>query len=235
MSVLVPLLSRFTLIEFKGPTDSLESGDLAQLAGCSLLWHSQQAEEISQRDVALVILAPSSNEAFRGELGRLSCLARETEQGVARIGGLPFTTWLVETDVMAQRGQPILSLVSRVFLREQRRIIEELSRRGHARLLHYVLRQVRQFRNLGQDFAMQHRDTEHLEQVDEELLTAVLEGIPAHEILEHLSPEERVRGLSPEERVSGLPPEERVSGLSPEERVRGMSPEELLRALSLSS
>jgi hypothetical protein len=31
LSVLVPLLNRFTSIEFKGPTDTLEPGDLAQL------------------------------------------------------------------------------------------------------------------------------------------------------------------------------------------------------------
>ena len=34
LSALVPLLNRFTLIEFKGPTDVLEPGDVAQLVGC---------------------------------------------------------------------------------------------------------------------------------------------------------------------------------------------------------
>jgi hypothetical protein len=53
LSVLVPLLNRFTLIEFKGPTDTLEPGDLAQLAGCAFLWHSQQAELVPQADVSL--------------------------------------------------------------------------------------------------------------------------------------------------------------------------------------
>ena len=53
LSVLVPLLNRFTLIEFKGPTDTLEPGDLAQLVGCAFLWHSQQAERIPQADVSL--------------------------------------------------------------------------------------------------------------------------------------------------------------------------------------
>ena len=58
LSVLVPLLNRFTLIEFKGPTDSLEPGDVAQLFGCSFLWHSQQTERVPVRDVSLIILAP---------------------------------------------------------------------------------------------------------------------------------------------------------------------------------
>ena len=68
LAVLVPLLNRFTLIEFKGPTDTLEPGDLAQLVGCAFLWHSQQAERIPQADVSLVVLAPSVNEAIRDEL-----------------------------------------------------------------------------------------------------------------------------------------------------------------------
>ena len=208
LSVLVPLLRRFTLIEFKAPTDRLESGDVAQLGGCSLLWHSQQREEILQDDVSLIILAPSVNDAFRTDLRRLGCQASPVQEGVIRIAGLPFPGWLVETDVMARLGQPILSLVSRVFLRERERIIQELSRRGHARLLHYMLQQVRQFRKRGEEFAMHHRDTQYLEAVDKELLTALLEEIPAEEILEHLTPEERLRGLSPDERLQGLTEEE---------------------------
>lgn len=199
LSALVPLLSRFTLIEFKGPTDSLESGDLAQLVGCSMLWHSQQTEEIYPHEVSLIVLAPSRNEALDSDLPQLGCQASEVEEGVARISGLPFPAWLVESDVMARRGQPVLSLVSRVFLREHRRIIEQLSRTGHSRLLHYVLQQTRQFRTRGEEFAMQHRDTEYLEEVDQELLTAVLE---------QLTPEERMHGLSPEELLRGLGEEE---------------------------
>jgi hypothetical protein len=39
-AALLPLLNRFTLIEFKRPTDSLERGDFAQLLGCAFLWQS---------------------------------------------------------------------------------------------------------------------------------------------------------------------------------------------------
>ena len=58
LSVLLPLLNRFTLIEFKGPTDSLEPGDVAQLVGCSFLWHSQQAERLLPSEISLIILGP---------------------------------------------------------------------------------------------------------------------------------------------------------------------------------
>lgn len=41
LAVLLPLLNRFTLIQFKGPTDALQRGDLALLVGCAYLWHAQ--------------------------------------------------------------------------------------------------------------------------------------------------------------------------------------------------
>ncbi len=192
LSVLVPLLNRFTLIEFKGPTDTLEPGDLAQLVGCAFLWHSQQAERVPQADISLIVLAPSVNEAIRDELRCLGWQISEHEAGVHRITGGPFTMWLIETDVMAELGQPILSLVSRVFLNEHERIIEQLTRTGHGMLLCYTLQQIEQFRSLGEEFAMQHADTEYMGELEEELQTAVLEAIPV---------ERRLRGLPAEERA----------------------------------
>jgi hypothetical protein len=70
---------------------------------------------------------------------------------------------------------------------------------------------VQQFRKLGKDFAMQHKDSEYLGEVDEELQTALLDAIP---------PEERLRGLPPEERLRGLSPEDLIDGLSEEQAVR---------------
>ena len=91
-------------------------------------------------------------------------------------------------------------------------------------MLYYMLQQVQQFRSLGEDFAMQHKDSEYLGEVEEELQTAVLEAIPA---------EKRLRGLLPEERVRGLPPEARVRGLSPEELLGGLSEEQAARLREL--
>lgn len=238
LTVLLPLLNRFTLIQFKGPTDTLERGDLAQLVGCAYLWHSQQIEPIAQRDMSLILLAPALNNPLRAELRLLECQSTAHEEGVFRISGLPLATWLIETDVMAELGQPILSLVSRVFLTSRERIIEQLTRTGHAALLYYMLQQVQQFRSLGEDFAMQHKDSEYLGQVEEELLTTVLEAVPV---------EKRFRGLSPEDEeklLTMIPPEKRFRGLSPEDqeklltmipaekRLRGLSPEEVAAGLS---
>ena len=173
-----------------------------------------------QADVSLIVLAPSVNDAARAELRCLGWELGGHEPGIYRLAGGPFTTWLVETDVMAQRGQPILSLVSGVFLSEHRRIIEELGRTGHARLLHYVLQQVAQFRSLGEDFAMQHKDSEYMGVLEEELQTAFLAALPVEKRLQGLAPEERLRGLAPEERLRGLVAEELADALSEEQAAR---------------
>ncbi len=223
LSALVPLLNRFTLIEFKGPTDVLERGDFAQLAGCSLLWHSQQSEPIPHEEVSLVVLSPTVSGALRDELRLLGCEASQHEPGIFRVTGLPFATWLVETDVMAERGQPVLSLVSRVFLKDRERIIEELGRTGHGALVHYMVQQIQQFRTSGKDFAMQHGlsdNLEELQELEEELLSKVLEAVPAERRLRGVPPEERLRGLPPEEVLRVLPPEELAAAMSEEQAAR---------------
>ncbi len=220
LSELLPLLNRFTLIEFKGPTDAMERGDFAQLVGCSYLWHSQLSEPVPHEEVSLIVLAPAVSGALRDELRLLGCEVSEHELGIFRVAGLPFTTWLVETDAMAERGRPILSLVSRVFLNDRGSIIERLARGGHEALAHYhyMVQQVRQFRT-EEDFAMQQVLSENLEEFDKELVTKLLEEIPVERLLE------RLRDLPPEERLRGLPPEERLRGLSPEESMRALPPE----------
>jgi hypothetical protein len=140
--------------------------------------------------------------------------ASQHEAGIFRVVGLPFAAWLVETDVMAERGQAVLSLVSRVFLNDRGRIIERLERTGHDALLRYMVQQIKQFQSRGEGFAMQHGltdDTQEMQEVAEELLTKILEWVPA---------ERRMRGFSPEERVRGLPPEELAAGLTGEQAAR---------------
>ncbi len=207
ISALLPLLNRFTLVEFKGPTDLIERGDFAQLAGCSFLWHSQESEPIPHDEVSLIVLAPTVSSAFREELRLLGLEASRHEPGIFRVAGLPFAAWLVETDVMAERGQAVLSLVSRVFLNDRRGIIERLGRDGHGRLVSYASQQIHQFRK-SKDFAVHYADTEKLVELDEDVLAEILQWLPA---------EERVRGLPPEERLRGLSPEERLAGLSDED------------------
>ncbi len=206
LSVLLALLNRFTLIEFKGPTDTMERGDFAQLLGCSFLWHSQEKELIPHEEVSLVVLLPMVSGPLREELRALGCEASQHEPGIFRVDGLPFVSWLVETDVMAERGHPILSLVSRVFLTDRESIIKKLALGGQGPLVRYMVQQIRQF-DTEEDLAMQQALSENLTELADELFAKMIEEAPA---------EQRLRGLSPEERLRGLPPEELAAALSDE-------------------
>ena len=120
--------------------------------------------------------------------------------------------------------------MSRAFLHDRRSIIDKLARKGHRALAHYhyMVQQVQQFRD-DEDLAMQQTLLETLEQFDEELVTRMLEELPAERRLRGLPPEERLAGCRRRSDCAGcrrrshcgLPPEERLRGLPPEERFAG--------------
>ena len=87
-------------------------------------------------------------------------------------------------------------------------------------LLCYTLQQIEQFRSLGDEFVMQHADTEYMGELEEELQTAVLEAIPVERRLRGLPAEERLRGLSPEEVLRRFTPEQVAGGQSDEQAAR---------------
>jgi hypothetical protein len=197
LSALLPLLNRVTLLEFKGPTDAMERGDFVRLVGCAFLWHGRQREAITNGEMSLIVVAPTVTAALRGEIRLLGLGVGPYETGIQQVTGLPFRTWLVETDVMAERGEVVLSLVSRVFLKDRQRIIEGLER-AHERLVRYVVQQVHQFRT-KEDFALQYADSEYLEGMEDALLAKIMEWAPI---------EERLRGLPLEQVAAAFSDEE---------------------------
>jgi uncharacterized protein YicC (UPF0701 family) len=110
---------------------------------------------------------------------------------------------------MAERGQVVLSLIGRMFLNQRERIIDRLDAADEP-LVSYVVKQIHQFRNT-EGFALNHADSQHLEQIENEMLDKIIEWAPA---------ERRIRGLPPEERLRGLSPEERLAGMSDEDTAR---------------
>ena len=141
---------------------------------------------------------------------------------------------------MALQRRPILTLFSRNFLRDRRRIIDELKFGGSESVLYYVMQQIQQFRQFGEEWIMQFPDVDQLDEFEAELRRSVLLACPPHERLEGLSPQERLEGLSPEELLQSLPPEgqqrlkEAVQQvLSPQERLEGLSPEDRRRLKEL--
>jgi hypothetical protein len=66
-----------------------------------------------------------------------------------------------------------------------------------------MVQQINQFRP-EEDLAMQQALSENLQELEDELLTRILEGVPVERRLRGLSVKELLRALSPEEFVAGL-------------------------------
>jgi hypothetical protein len=228
--IFVRLLNQFTLVEFKGPTDALERGDVSRLLGCALLWFGQQKESVPGADVTLMFLAPTWNGPARNELRALGHDATELEPGVYQIHGLPFSAWALETDNVADR-EPLLAFFSQMFVRDRRGIIERYLH-PHRQIIYFMLQQVEQLAARGEDYLMQFKNPQDLDEIEEELKEAVLRILAPDERLRGLALEDRLRGLAPEDRLRGLAPEDRLRGLTPEDRLRGLAPEDRLRGLA---
>jgi hypothetical protein len=174
----------------------------------------------------LVVLAPRLTQPYRQEFEALGVTAEACGPGVWRLRGRPavFPTWVLETELLAGLGHPLLTLFSPRFLRDCVATYDTLRQGGYTKLVAYLAQQIQQFRLRGKEFDMQHLGAQDEMQQTVRALLAVL---PPEERLEGLSPEGRQRALA------ALPPEERLEGLSPEERLKGMSPEELERLRQL--
>ena len=214
LAALLPRLNRFTLVEFKGPTDALIRGDLDSLLGHAHLYRAQARRPIDRGDLSLIIIAPRLNRAFQSDLRRSGCTWHEEEPGIHRIEGLMFSAWIVETAVAVGAAHPMLSIASPVFLEDPKRIIDELSTHGYGNVLEHIVQRIEQFKAAGESFAMQHANTKQMEESFEQLRNRLVKEAPLAVRLEGLSPEERIEGLSPEDLVGRLTPEERIEGLS---------------------
>ncbi|HUG91296.1 MAG TPA: hypothetical protein VML55_10705 [Planctomycetaceae bacterium] len=224
--------NRWTIVEFKSPVDALERCDLDRLLAIAHLFRAQRAEPITAAEMSLVFLAPSLTKSLEADVASLGLTLAEETEGVWRIEGGLFTTWLLETDRLAGPDEPVLTIFSRVFLRNPQLIMELVRNPETQPILWYVFQQIGQFQQMGDGFMVQHTHTAEMDQEYAAIKEAFAATLTPEERVAGLSPEERVAGLSPDERLAGLSPDERLAGLSPWERVAGLTPDALLDALS---
>jgi hypothetical protein len=226
LPILASRLNLLTLIEFKSPTDSLQTGDLDHFYGLAHHFRGQQRPIPLRSDLTLIILAPQISAQFREDIARSRLSLQEHDPGVHSLEDAFFETWVIETDRIAGAREPILTLFSRVFLQNARRIIDEWKQTGYGDVLYYVLQQIHQFQRSGEAFSLRYQGSELMSQTLEELKAAVIAELPV---------KDRLRGLSPEDIVKELSPEDRLRGLSLEEILNTLDDDELRRLADLAS
>ena len=94
------ITSGFDAVVFQNVADGL-IGNLVADIGQRALNAVVTPGRILAKDLSLIFLAPSLSKTLRDELQCLTCETSEAVPGIHRVTGLPFTTWIVETDVMA--------------------------------------------------------------------------------------------------------------------------------------
>jgi hypothetical protein len=207
---LVEYLGELTLLEFKSPTDTLRAGDFQTFLAYAFLYRAQNQPLLEPSKLHLLVLAPKLTGPYQDELRVLGVTAKKQERGIWQLQGGPVVhpTWVLETEVLAGLNHPLLTLFSPQLLADRLAIYDSLKQGGYYEMMVYVAQQIHQFRQRGQEFAMQHLHSEdQMRQAWRDLLAS-------------LSPEERLEGMSVEERLQGLSPEDRLQGLTPDELER---------------
>jgi hypothetical protein len=214
---LAEYLNEFTLLELKSPSDTLRAGDFQTLLAYTLLYRAQNEPLLALERMNLLVLAPRLTAPYREELRLLGVTPQQVQPGIWALEGgiISHRTWVLETGALAGVEHPLLTLFSPEFLRQRFQISTQLQQGGYNAMVKYMAQQIKQFKDRGVEFAMQHLGTEdEMDQAFRDLMAS----LPLEERLALLSPEERLIGLSPEKRVAGLSPDERLIGLSPEEK-----------------
>jgi hypothetical protein len=220
---LVERLGELTLLEFKSPSDTLRSGDFRTFLAYAFLYLAQNHPLLEPSKLHLVVLAPRLTRPYQDEMHLLGVTAREEEGGIWRLQGGPVVhpAWVLETEELAGLQHPLLTVFSPQFLRERVPTYALLRQGGYTELMVYMAQQITQFRQRGEEFAMQHLGTE--DQLHQVLL----------DMWNVMTPEEREQVWPVKERLKGVKPEERLEDLSAEDIVQALSPERLQRLRQL--
>lgn len=207
---LVDYFAEYTMLELKSPSETLRAGDFHTFLAYALLYRALHDPLLDVSKVHLVVVAPRLTKPYQKELETLEVTMALEQPGVWSLrGGLcVHAKWVLETEVLSGLNHPLLTLFSPQFLRDRQAVYEQLRQSGYSKMVVYMAQQIQQFRQRGQEFAMQHLGSE------DEMKQAW------HDLLASLTPEERLEGLSPEERLRGLAPEAILRGLPPEELER---------------
>jgi hypothetical protein len=111
---LVEYLNVLTLLEFKSPSDTLRVGAFQTLLAYVLLYRAQNKPLLPFSELNVLVIAPRLTAPFRTELRACGVTAEDEQEGIWRLqGGLvPHSTWVLETELLAGREHPLLTLFS---------------------------------------------------------------------------------------------------------------------------
>ena len=210
-------LNECTIIEFKGPTDSLEDGDFALSLSRALAWTSRHERKLTNREITMIFIAPRLTSSFKAEIERLGGKVREEAKGIFEVSSSTFETWVIESIEGEKRGEPLLSLVSPRILNDPHDVFDKLDGGPYTEFLGFCFRQIQKFQKNRKEFRLRYEQTEEMSNLLEEVREEILESVTDEEkkkLIQTIPVKDRLDGIAVEDRLDGIAVEDRLDGLS---------------------
>ena len=201
---LTELLTDYTYMEFKSPSDRYESGDYEKMLGVTYLHRSELARGVHIDRASVIFLVPRFNKAFKDDLKNNNTTFKEVSPKIYRIDDGAFKTWCVETSVADFPHHPGISLVSPSFQRETKGVVHALTHEGLGSIISYFNQLLGKFRTAEPPFSLTHAEYEEMVKLADEVVDSLLSTIPKDTVLGRYSVEDRLKGLPARNRFSGL-------------------------------
>jgi hypothetical protein len=105
---LVEYLGERTLVEFKGPSDTLRAGDFQTVLAYALLYRAQNDPLLAPNKLHLLVIAPRLTRPYEEEMRVLDVEPIKEQPGIwcLRGGVVAHPMWLLETEVLAGIEHP---------------------------------------------------------------------------------------------------------------------------------
>ncbi len=207
LDFLFRLLTDFNLVEFKGPTDTLDWKDYSHLLAMVELYRIK-IDHPANRDIRLFTIASTIPKAYRHflKLNRLK-LNREMKGLYSIAGATSYDHYILALNELKpdQRNELILFFSSKYHDR-MRTIISD---QEDLFIMFFI-----------QELFQKERQKMKFKIKDEDLVTRDLKEV--------------IQRLPLEFRLAGLEPQQRLAGLKPEEIVKALRKEDLKRLIELS-
>jgi hypothetical protein len=214
-------LGLHTLIEHKGPTDTLAAEDALVLLGYAMQY-MRLSKLKEPADVRLMVVADRISEAFVKQIQRHGGSFARFDVGLWRGEVAGFTIHGVEAGDAYKHGRAdgLLYAFSKAHLEKMdMHVLRGLDDEELA-VYRNLYQQVEQFRRLRGEHAM--KDLEELRRAGAKFRAELTE-----EALANATPEQLLARLTPEQRLARLTPEQRLADLTPEQRLADLTPEQI--------
>jgi hypothetical protein len=241
---MIPWLGRYTVVEYKSPSDTLEFEDFDIARAYSLLAKIKYKLD-SDKDMHLIFMASSFQKGYKEHIENNGYEYAEIEEGI--YGDLEKKCFWIN---LKQIGEKYPGNVINLFSSRYKQYVSGSKALffKNRQILYYLFQSIRRnkenfMNNLafrqGAEFvkSMEIMQREFIESLDiEDRLRGIkpedrLRGIKPEDRLKGIKPEERLRGIKPEDRLKGIKPEDRLKGIKPEDRLKGIKPEDILSTL----